>query len=1002
MADVATGLPAPSGNVTTAFTGAEPDNATAPTKDELSAREICERAYRRFEYEMEMDGTNRGNHVEDLRFAWERGAQWNEQIRKQRETAKPPRPWLEFNQTGQFVRQIVNDQRQNQPAIKVRPKGDGATKEVADIYSGIIRDIEYNSTAQAIYDSTLEQEVTGGIGYWRVITQYEKEDSFNQVLRLRPISDAMQVIVDSSAVQPDKSDIKYGFILEYLDQETFKEEWPDAAASISWDDSATDPYSSYFQNNKVCVADYYEICATNVDLLVLEDQRVMWEDDYNKMVKDLPQEMRDPVTGLIMQDAVPPPKILKRDPRKRNRVDWYKISALDKPLAKYEWLGKYIPILVAPGDEITINGKKVRQGIIRRLRDAQMMYNYWFTLATERIALAPKAPYTALDGQIENHPEWQTLNTENHPVLEYDPVQLADGSWYVTAPGRTESIQIDAGLVTMLQLCAQNLREITGMKDAALGQSNPEQPWRAILAEQRKGDNATFHYSDNLSRAICHGGRVLVDLIPKIMDVQRQVSTLAEDGTQKTVMVNQTSPDGTVENDLSQGEFDVVVDVGPSFATRRVEAASEMKEFMTAVGPEQAAVLGAIFAKAVDWPGDTGEKVSALLSAMLPQPLQDIINGDESQDPQVASLKAAMQQQQQQFQGMMTQVQQHIAELTQKNAELTLENMNDKLSFAAKMTEQITKRQNTEMTRAAESENSASQEFVAKLDGVSKMMDNFIKAMGMGQDPVALARAAVVIGPRVAGAVEHEVLLRVVGAGHPDRSAAAQVGVALRPCSGARILRSGDGVEAPRALAGLGIVGIDEPPNPVLGAGDAENDLVLDDERRDGGGVPELVIRKLDVVQDAAGSHVQRDEVRVDGGHEQAIAEDPEPAIHRAAAAPPVLRQIAAIAPDRAPRTRVDRPGVVVEPGDVQHAVDDHRRRLEAAERAGLERPLRRELADVLRRDLCERTVPLAAVVAAVGQPPRRILEAIQQVLRRHLRSSGLLRRQRGGRQDCD
>jgi hypothetical protein len=741
-------LPSPAANISTALTGGESETASGKVEKpdeketrEEEDREICERAYRRFEYEMEQDGSNRDNHVQDLKFAWERGAQWNEQIRRQRETAKPPRPWLEFNQTGQFVRQIVNDQRQNQSAIKVLPKGMGATDKGADLLAGIVRDIEYQSRAQAIYDSTLEQEVTGGVGYWRVITQYEREDSFNQVLRLRPIADALQVLLDSSAVQPDKSDIQYGFILDWLDRETFAREWPDHDASISWDAQAKDPYSAFFQNDKVCVCDYFEICEEEQDLLVLDDQSVQWRDDYERKNKPFDKPGVDPLDGTELP-RVAPPQILRSEARKRRKVRWYKISALDRPLACYQWLGKYIPIMVAPGDEITINGKRIRQGIIRRLRDAQMMYNYWFTLATERIALAPKAPYVALDGQLEGHPEWNTLNTENHPVLEYEPVKLSDGTWYVTPPGRTEAIQIDAGLVTMLQLCAQNLREITGMKDATLGQSNPEQPWRAILAEQRKGDNATFHYSDNLSRAICHGGRVLIDLIPKVIDVQRAVTVRGEDGKQQTKVVNQKMPDGTVENDLAQGEFDVVVDVGPSFATRRVEAASEMKEFMTAVGPEQAAVLGAVFAKSVDWPGDTGDKVSALLTSMLPQPQQDIINGDESQDPQIASLKAAMAQQQQQFQQFSQAMQGQLAQLTQQNAELRMENMNDKMNFAAKLTDQITKRHTAEMARAAESENSASQEFIAKLDSVGQMMDNFISAMQMGADPNMLAAAA--------------------------------------------------------------------------------------------------------------------------------------------------------------------------------------------------------------------------------------------------------------------
>jgi hypothetical protein len=167
-----------------------------------------------------------------------------------------------------------------------------------------------------------------------------------------------------------------------------------------------------------------------------------------------------------------------------------------------------------------------------------------------------------------------------------------------------------------------------------------------------------------------------------------------------------------------------------------------MKEFMTAVGPETAMPIGAIMAKSVDWPGDTGEKVSAVLTAMLPPPLQAIINGDKNQDPQVAALTQQMQQQGEQFQQFATQMQQSMGELKQENSELKLKVANNAMDFAAKLSEQASKRQDREQARAAESENSASQEFIAKLDAIGKTMDNFVKVMGLGGDPLTLMQAA--------------------------------------------------------------------------------------------------------------------------------------------------------------------------------------------------------------------------------------------------------------------
>jgi hypothetical protein len=672
------GLPSPDANVTSSYTGVEDEAEYDDPDGLLKLADVCERAKSRWEYAKSCDDENRQAHLEDVKFANVRGEQWNADNRKAREAARPARPCLEFNQCGQFVRGVVNDQRQNQAAIKVRPAGGGATKKLADIRAGVIRGIEYQSRASAIYDTALEQAVTGGRGYWRIATEYEREDSIDQVLKLKPIADALNVVLDPDAVEPDKSDARWGFICDWVDKETYEREWPQAQNVVSWD--AQGDWGTYVNGDRVCVADYFEVCEYDDTLVETSDGAVMWRADYDakaaQMMAAMPvNAMLGEALASVMQTMLVP-QIVKEHPRKRTRVDYYKLSALPHPLAKYEWHGRFVPIVCIVGDEVVVNGRHYYQGIIRRLRDAQMMYNYWFTLATERIALAPKAPYVGMLGQTENHPEWETANTESHAMLTYDPVKVGD-TWYVQPPGRTEAIPIDQGLVTMLQICAANLREITGMKGAAVGDSaKPNEPYQALLDQQRRGDNATYHYGDNLSRGIGYCGRILEDLIPHVYNTRRQLLIVDPDGkTTREVLVNQQMPSGQdpsqmqVLNSLLEGRFEVVIESGPSYATRRVEAASEMQEFMGAMGPQTATLIGDLFAEMADWPGDVGTKIAARLHAMLPPQIQQM-EADPNADPQVAQMQAALQGMQQQMQQMQGQAQAAIGKLTADNATL--------------------------------------------------------------------------------------------------------------------------------------------------------------------------------------------------------------------------------------------------------------------------------------------------------------------------------------------
>jgi hypothetical protein len=168
------------------------------------------------------------------------------------------------------------------------------------------------------------------------------------------------------------------------------------------------------------------------------------------------------------------------------------------------------------------------------------------------------------------------------------------------------------------------------------------------LARQREGDVGTYHYGDNLTRAVRHVARQLVDLIPKIYDTQRIARIIGEDGETKMVKINpdQAEPvnkivdqQGIVIEKIYNpgvGKYDVVATTGPGYATKRQEALEAMAQLLQG-NPQLWQVAGDLFVKNMDWPG-AQEMAARFKKTIDPKLLQD---GDE--DP---ALQAAQQQMQ--------------------------------------------------------------------------------------------------------------------------------------------------------------------------------------------------------------------------------------------------------------------------------------------------------------------------------------------------------------------
>lgn len=576
--------------------------------------EILNRATKRLSLCIEADGDNRDAYLDDIKFV--AGDQWPAGIKSERERER--RPCLTVNRMPQFLRQITNEQRQNTPSIKVHPVDSGADPDTAEILAGLIRHIEYDSNADTAYQTAGYCAAAGGVGYFRILTEYADAETFDQDIKISAVRNPLSVYMDPMAVEPDGSDAGFCFITETMTRKEFESQYPDATPVDFRTIPQGDERLLWFGEDMVTVAEYFEVVTERVSLKKGDRERIA----------------------------------------ERKKIAWYKLNG-QEILERSIWPSRRyhkIPVIKVSGEIIDINGKEVRVSAIRHAKDPQRMLNYWRSASTELVALTPKAPFIGASGQFEGHEkEWKQANTANLPYLEYEPTSV--NGQLVPPPQRQQLSGIPAGHINEAASAAEDMKACTGIYDASLGARGNETSGKAILARQREGDVGTFHFTDNLVKSIRHAARILVDIIPAVFDTPRMVRVLGEDSAPKLVEVNNGL------RDLGAGKYDVVVVPGPSFTTKRIESAQSMMDFLQYV-PDSAPIIADLIAKNMDWPGS--EAIAKRLKAMLPPQLQGIEDSDENGGIAAAlsAQKAALEQQ---FAAQIEQVQ---AEFAKKEQEL--------------------------------------------------------------------------------------------------------------------------------------------------------------------------------------------------------------------------------------------------------------------------------------------------------------------------------------------
>lgn len=587
----------------------------------------------------EADRDNRQDALSDLKFR--AGDQWPAAERSRREAAG--RPVLTVNRMGQFISQVSGNLRQSHPAIIPVPVDGGSDKNLTEIYTGLVRQIEYLSGASAAYAWGAECSIACGIGHWRVDTQYSSNDGFDQDICIKRIMDPLSVIWDAGSTELDRSDAWHCTVTEMIPMSEYKRRFKKKdgdKAPTDFPTQSQDLGSLYWgDEDQVRIASVWRREVVKKTLGITQQGQVF---DLTKLPPVAVQSM-----GIVRTREVEGYKV------KHQVMDGNDFLSDDQ-----DWAGCYIPIVPCIGQEIAFDGKVIRHGIIRWAKDPQRLYNYFRSAAAESIGLAPKAPWLVPLNLIKGlEPYWKAANTANLPYLPYNPDVQAP----LLKPERTQPATPPASMWQEAEIAENDMKSTTGVYDSALGQRSNETSGVAIERRQQQTDNASFVYFDNFGHAMRRTGTILVDLIPKIYDGERVLRILGSDMEESFVPINQTvmtMHGPAIVNDISAGKFDVRIKTGPSYVNARQQAKEELGQIIQA-DPSLMQIIGDLYFEAQDFAG--AEKLAERMKKAIPPQLTQ--EGPQGPDP--------AQQQAQQAQMAALQVQ--LAEAQAKVKKLEAE-----------------------------------------------------------------------------------------------------------------------------------------------------------------------------------------------------------------------------------------------------------------------------------------------------------------------------------------
>lgn len=613
----------------------------------IGTENVLEEARERFRACSEWESTARKKFIDDVKFATAdsyNGYQWPDDIRHTRDLND--RPCLTLNVIRQHNLQIENESRRNKASARILGLGNGATQESANVVKALIRHIEYVSKAQRnAYTPARHYQVAGGIGWWRLVTDYESNDSFDQEIYIEGVPDPLSVYMDPDSQKMDCSDGRYAFVFSFLPRElilALVPEYPWEVGAPKMPIGIAPGESFFIEKDHWMVAEYFRKVPRLDKLVSFMDRG----ERRTVRASSLPSEVRAE---------------LERDELSLSRnvvdqvVEW-KLIVGEQIVDETIWPGKYIPLIRCLGEQEIVGGILDRKGHTRAMQDAQRMFNYNASASVEFGALQTKAPWVAAAAAIEGlEGVWNTANTENHSVLPFKHVDDDNPEKDIPPPQRIDPPQSSPLYNQGMQDAFQWMMMTSGQWANQQGQMGNERTGQAIQERLQQGETSTYHFQDNYEDALVYTYQQIIDLIPRIYDTRRVKHILADDGTEMEVDIDPRAAQAYLQEldrqntvlrrvfNPTMGKYDVAAEVGPNLQSKRKEAVDALTMILTEA-PALTGLIGDILLRNMEF--DDAQEAALRLKRMVPpQALgQGPTQNEQMQQQVIQQLQNSLQQ----------------------------------------------------------------------------------------------------------------------------------------------------------------------------------------------------------------------------------------------------------------------------------------------------------------------------------------------------------------------
>jgi len=491
------------------------------------------------------------------------GMQWDKKDLSALHAQK--RPALTINKIISTIANVLGEQIFSRTDISFKPRNEGATSDVADVLTKVFMQIADNNQLSWLRSDVFCDGVIASRGFFDVRLDFS--DSLRGEVKIEQLN-PKNVLIDADADEydPDKwgdvcvskwlsidqIELLYGkkdadlLRNNYQDFSTYAYDWVDKERD-RFGNSMNYPYSSTSLTG--------EANRNLRDIRVVErqwkklDQVIHFVNLATGDMRPIPFDWED---DKIEQYLINNPD-MATSKKLIHRIRWTTVAA--NVVLHDDW-SPYKHFTVVPYFPYFRRGKTV--GLVENLIGPQELLNKVSSQELHVVNTSANSGWKVRRSALQNMTvaELEQRGAQSGIVLELDELANAD---------KIQPNQTPTGLDRISYKAEEHIKSISGVSDYMQGFAREDVSAKSVTANKQAGSANLAKVLDNLNRTDFILARNVLDLVQEFYTEERLLFITTDKmlNTTESMRVNEVTPEGQVLNDLTLGEYAVVVTSQP-------------------------------------------------------------------------------------------------------------------------------------------------------------------------------------------------------------------------------------------------------------------------------------------------------------------------------------------------------------------------------------------------------------------------------------------------------